>query len=211
MTIGELAEYFNTFFLDKKAALYVVSMKNYDRTALIDVVSSPLSPNIASLASCYGYCFLGLLGEIAPFDVGVGTPDAFQIIALSRSLGVSPTAWQILAMQLKALGVTATPHCFFNQRKKEDYEGLRLSFSNMNQVNAFNALLKTVYWMKKIGKEYNFQSGFDKAVGSKNVRLFLMGQLNYNDLVAEISEGLQQFFGQAQPFFKYLPHPEPLF
>lgn len=211
MTIGELAEYFNASFFEQKAALHVVPMKNYDRTTLINVVSSPLSPNIASLASCHGYCFLGLLGEVAPFDVGVGTSDAFQIITLSQGLGVTPAAWQILAAQLKTLGVYATPHSFFNERKKEDYHGLRLRFSNMNQVNGFMALLKTIAWAKKVGKQFDFRSGFDKAVGTKNVRLFLTGQLPYQDLIAEINLGLQQFFVQAQPFFKYLPHPEPLF
>ena len=51
MTVGELAEYFNEHILEKKAALKVVEMKDYERTHGIAHLPSPLSPNIASRES----------------------------------------------------------------------------------------------------------------------------------------------------------------
>ena len=47
-------------------------MKNYDRKAgTLWAILAPLSPNIPSLQACYGYSFLGMLGEFKPFDIGI--------------------------------------------------------------------------------------------------------------------------------------------
>ncbi len=81
----------------------VVPMKEYDRAYGIADLHAPLSPNIASKASCHGYCFLGLLGEVSPFDVAVGTPDAFQVITLPESLAVPQAVWQQLAATIKSV------------------------------------------------------------------------------------------------------------
>lgn len=208
MTVGELAEYFNNHVLEKKAHLIVVPMKEYDRSYGLADLHAPLSPNIASKASCHGYCFLGLLGEVAPFDVAVGTPDAFQVIALPESLAVSPSAWQQLAAQLKIYGINCVSHKFYCERKKEMHVGLKLSMPNINQVSAFNAFLTTVATMKKAGAPIDFKPVFDKAAGSKQVRLFLMGIMSYQEMIDDITSGLQAFFQKAQSVFKYLPHPE---
>ena len=208
MTLGELAEYFNQHVLEKQAALTVVPMKNYDRTVGIEHLHAPLSPNIASKESCHGYSFLGLLGEVKPFDVGVGTHHAFQLITLPESLALPMSVWHELAARLKTLGITATIYKYMNERKKEPYHGLHVTMTDINQVNAFNALLITVATMKKAGVPIDFQIAFDKAAGSKQVRLFLMGMIGYRELIEEVNSGLQSFFQKAQTVFKYLPHPE---
>lgn len=208
MTMGELAEYFNNHILDNKAALTVVEMKNYDRSYGISHLPAPLSPNIASKASCLGYSFLGLVGEIKPFDVGVGTPHAFQLITLPESLSLHPSVWQKLAAKLKELGIATMPHRYMNERKKEYYHGLRLNIEDINQVNAFNAFLVTASIMKKAGVQIDFAVNFDKAAGSKQVRSFLLGDISYQELRNEINNGLHSFFQKAQAVFKYLPHPE---
>jgi len=211
MTMGELAEYFNSHVLENKAALTVIEMKNYDRSYGISHLPAPLSPNIASKASCHGYSFLGLVGEIKPFDVGVGTPHAFQLITLPESLSLHPSVWQKLAAKLKELGIATIPHRYMNERKKEYYHGLRLNIDDINQVNAFNAFLVTASIMKKAGVPIDFAVNFDKAAGSKQVRSFLLGNITYQELRNEINNGLQTFFQKAQAVFKYLPHPELLF
>ena len=166
MTVGELAEYFNSHVLEKKAHLLVVPMKEYDRSYGLADLHAPLSPNIASKASCHGYCFLGLLGEVSPFDVAVGTPDAFQVITLPESLAVPQAVWQQLAAQLKAHGINCTAYKFYCERKKETHCGLKLAMPNINQVNAFSAFLTTVATMKKAGAPIDFKPIFDKAAGS---------------------------------------------
>jgi uncharacterized protein YbbC (DUF1343 family) len=208
MTVGELAEYFNSHVLEKKAQLAVIPMKEYDRCNGLGDLHAPLSPNIASKASCQGYCFLGLLGEVSPFDVAIGTPNAFQVITLPESLQISQSVWQQLAIQLKNYGINCTLFKFYCERKKEMHVGLQLSMPNMNRVNAFNAFLTTVATMKKAGVSIDFKPIFDKAAGSKQVRLFLMGILSYQEMINDINSSLQAFFQKAQSVFKYLPYPE---
>src|SRR5207249_6044556 len=70
MTIGELAHYFNGHILEKSAILHVIPMHDYNRmNGFAGTFLHQLSPNLLSLQSCYGYSFLGLLGEVEPFDV----------------------------------------------------------------------------------------------------------------------------------------------
>ncbi|CAN5178221.1 DUF1343 domain-containing protein [soil metagenome] len=211
MTIGELADYFNTHVLESKAPLTVIGMRGYDRSQGLDLMHAPLSPNIASRESCHGYCFLGLLGEIKPFDVGVGTPHSFQLISLPASMPLPLSFWQELSERLRYCGIVATAHQYMHEKKKEQYIGLRLCMENINQVNAFNAFLITVSSAKKAGIAIDFQREFDKAVGSSRVRSFLTGGITYQDLVGDVNKDLQLFFQKAQPLFRYAPHPELIF
>ena len=211
MTIGELADFFNTHLLEQKASLTVIGMSGYDRTRGLDQMHAPLSPNIACKESCHGYCFLGLLGEIKPFDVGVGTPHSFQLISLPASLPLPLSFWQELSERLRYCGIHSTKHEYMHEKKKELYHGLRLCMENINQVNAFNAFLITVSSAQKAGITIDFQREFDKAVGSSRVRSFLTGTISYQDLVGDVNKDLQIFFQKAQPVFRYAPHPELIF
>lgn len=211
MTIGEIGEFFNTHMVEKKADLTIVPMSGYDRCRGLDQLHAPLSPNIASKESCHGYCFLGLLGEIKPFDVGVGTPYAFQLISLPASVSLPLSFWNELAERLRSCGINTISHQFIHAKKKEPYHGLRVCIDNINHVNAFNALLITVSSVRKAGVNLSFQNAFDKAAGSARVRAFLMGDLSYKDLMGDVNKDLQLFFQRAQPIFRYAPHPELIF
>ena len=89
MTIGELAQYCNKYLLKKSATLFVVPMDHYNRHLYpYKAPIGKLSPNINSIESCHGYSFLGLLGEVAPFDIGIGTDKAFQCILLASPYSI---------------------------------------------------------------------------------------------------------------------------
>lgn len=208
MTMGELADYFNNFVLKKRALLTIVPMKDYQRTMNIAPFHSPLSPNITTIHSCFGYSFLGLLGEIKPFHVGIGTEHAFQVALLPESLQIPDSVWIVLAAELKAHGIEASAHRVFSAAKNQHYTGLRISVGNINQVIAFSALLTIVSLIKKAGIPLEFSASFDKASGSPKVREYLNGLISYQELTEEINMRLQQFFPKAQSVFKYLPKPE---
>jgi uncharacterized protein YbbC (DUF1343 family) len=208
LTMGELAEYFNTYVLKKRAALTVVPMKHYERTALFSCMKAPLSPNIATPPSCFGYSFLGLLGEIKPFYVGVGTEHAFQLITLPESLQIPDSLWQTLALQLKSHGIQTKAHRVFSEKKNQFFNGLKIEINDINQVNAFSALLLVISSIKKAGIEVEFSKLFDKCAGSPKVRAYLAGTITHLQFSKEINEQLQQFFPKAQSVLKYLPKPE---
>ena len=207
MTIGELAEYFNHYLFENKVELKVIPMGDYERNCSIDCIYAPLSPNISSLASCHGYSFLGLLGEVKPFDVGVGTAQAFQLITLAEKHSKMGALWPQLAARLKQLGIITKPYRYFNTRKNEYYKGLSLEISHIGQLSSFTAFLLTVLYAKQAGVSLEFNVNFDKAVGSKLVREYLTGMLSYKELNEAVTKGLHQFFQKAQPLFKYKPYP----
>lgn len=208
MTIGELARYFNAHVLHKKVKLHVVSMHNYNRTAgFASIPYTPLSPNIPTKASCYGYSFLGVLGEVRPCDIGLNTKYAMQCIALAKSVGVSDVQWRQLSVALKKHGVDTVPCSFYSPRKKETCNGLQLKIQNINLVASFQVVLTILKFLHDRNVPIEFSQYFDLAVGSKKVREYIKGSVSYAALQKETNAQLEQFLKHAQPVFLYKPMP----
>ena len=207
MTIGELATYFNKHVLEKPLQLKVIKMHGYKRqTALPSTLAYNLSPNIINKQSCYGYSFLGLLGEVRPFDVGLGTSYPFSTIGLPQKM-LSPVAWQQLQTQLRKAGIMTTVCTYENPRKKSTYRGLRLHINAIEQVHAFEALLNLFDFFKKTGVEYTFSDDFDKAIGTDLVRRYVQGAIPRSTLTQTLNKTLKQFWTQARSSFLYEPWP----
>ena len=208
MTIGELAWYFNRFVLDKPVALHVVKMSGYDRSqGFVGDLIHQLSPNLQSLQSVYGYSFLGLLGEVEPFDVGVGTHMAFRCITLPEIMNISPAVWQRLQRILRSFGVKSFPYHHINKKNKRISKGLRLEFSDMSNVCAFELLIAVLQFFKRENIAFSFSAAFNKAVGTKDVQEVIAGTLSENVFFKQIAHDLQQFRKRAQRSFFYLPAP----
>jgi len=210
MTIGELALYFNKNILKKPAKLHVVQMKNYNRHSYRSHgLLAHLSPNITSMNSCYGYSFLGLLGEIRPFDVGVGTERAFQCILLPENIKFSKKRWHELHLALKKQGVENSFYRYYSARKKRYCSGLRLRVADINRFSSFGTFLMIVDFFKRSGVTLTFSKHFDKAAGSAKVREFLEGKLSRVALTKHINEGLNSFFKKASELNCFLYRPSP--
>jgi len=209
MTIGELAWYFNKHVLEKPVALHVIKMKNYDRSkGFIGELINPLSPNLQSLQSCYGYSFLGLLGEIEPFDVGVGTNMAFRCIMLPESMNINPTVWKQLEKILHAFGVKSFAYKHINKKNKKAYNGLRLEFGDSNELHAFELFITMLRFFKKENIPFSFSASFNKAVGTKKVQELIAGNISRNQFFNNIYKDLRQFYKKAYDSFLYEPLPE---
>ncbi len=207
MTIGELATYFNKHVLKKPVQLNVIKMQGYKRqTTLPSTLVYNLSPNIINKQSCYGYSFLGLLGEVRPFDVGLGTSHSFSTIGLPKSM-LSSIQWQQLQTNLQKTGIKTTLCNYIHPRKKVDYCGLHLNINAIEQVHAFEALLSTFAFFKKMGVECTFSEYFDQAVGTDLVRRYIQGTISRTTLTDTLNKTLKQFWTQARSSFLYEPWP----
>lgn len=209
MTVGELANFCNTYVLKKQANLHVVPMANYDRMGdLHKPLLSRLSPNIASINACYGYSFLGLLGEVSPFDIGVGTDKAFQCILLPESLQFPKQKWYELRALLKERGIESSLYRYFSSRKKQYCSGLRLFVRDINRFSSFNTLLTVLDFFKQAGLSLALSSVFDKAIGTAKVREYLEGTLTKKELEGFINNSLHCFYNKAFNSFMYKPFPK---
>ncbi|MFC1845771.1 exo-beta-N-acetylmuramidase NamZ domain-containing protein [Candidatus Dependentiae bacterium] len=210
MTIGELALYFNKNILKKPAMLHVVPMKNYNRHHYsAGGLLAHLSPNIRSMNSCYGYSFLGLLGEVRPFDIGIGTDKAFQCILLPETIKFSKKKWHELHLELKKLGVENSFYRYYSARKKQYCSGLRFHIANINAFSSFSTLLTILDFFKRSGLALTFSDHFDKAMGSEKVRQFLEGKLSKTALTQYIHNDLHSFFNSAYQTSCFLYEPLP--
>jgi uncharacterized protein YbbC (DUF1343 family) len=209
MTVGELATYFNKHMLDHPVDLQVIPMSHYNRQSEArKPLLCSLSQNIATIDSCYGYSFLGLLGEVHPFEIGIGTDKAFQCILLPDKLKFPKQKWHDLRMVLKEQGIESKLYRCFSQRKEQYCSGLRLYIQDINRFSSFNTLISVLTFFKEAGVSLAFSEQFDKALGSKNIRCLLDGTISHTELALEVNGELQSFFKKAFNCFLYKPFPK---
>lgn len=206
MTIGEIARYCNVNVLAKPARLYVAPMKNYFRPdGLKETLFTPLSPNIQTLASCKGYSFLGLLGEIKPFDVGVGTEFAFTRVGLPEKYFSAPQADK-LATMLASHTIKATSIAY--NRKQHAHHGVTIEIGNINKIDSLAVLIDILQLCKKEKVPLTFSKYFDVAMGSSKVREYINGTIRYSQLQQMLSADLTAFYKKASAAFIYKPVPQ---
>ncbi len=209
MTIGELALFFNKNRLKKKADLHIVKMKSYDRfNHYQSGLLTYLSPNIKTIQSCYGYSFLGALGEIRPFDLAVGTDNAFQCILLDDTIEFSKKKWHELHEILKSKSINNSFYRYYSKRKKKYYSGLKITIDDINQVNSFSLFLTIVTFFKKNKIDITFSPYFNLALGTDKVKNFLNGKISKKALKKYVNKGLFSFYKQASDCFLYTPRPQ---
>jgi len=209
MTVGELAHYFNRYILKEPVKLQVIKMQNYDRRIGINhKLLAPLSPGIRSIQSCYSYSFLGLLGEIAPFNVGLKTDVPFQCILLPKKIKFSENKWRELQVLLKSYNIKSTRHTNFSKKIKQVYSGLRLHINDINVVSSFSVFLSILDFFKNNGINFSYSKAFNQAMGTKDLQAAIAGILSYEKFLNTTNINLNNFFTRAQQIFTYEPLPE---
>jgi uncharacterized protein YbbC (DUF1343 family) len=207
MTMGELALYCNKQVLSSPVDLHVVPLAHYQRP-IKHTIALPLSPNLKTMQSVYGYSFLGMLGEVAPFYVGVGTPDAFRCIMLSESYRVSEKQWIALSLGLKKLGITTVAHKYYHEGRNKTYVGLRVFVPHINKVPSLQTFLYVTDFFRARGVELSFAVNFDKAAGTPLIRQYLQGSIERSKLLAILNTQAKEFYSKVQPYLLYEPKPK---
>lgn len=207
MTIGELALFFKQY-QGNKAEVIVVPMDKYHRHAEFpSSLSLALSPNIQTKESCYGYSFLGLLGEVRPLNVGVGTGYAFRCICLPESMKFDNGQWRALKKIFAQHYVTTTHFSYVHPEKKQLYKGLKIEIPSINQVYAHHLFVEVISFFKAAGIALQFSKEFNKAMGTARIQEYCNGSLAYEELMQKTQSDLSHFLKQSKPFFIYDPQP----
>ncbi len=205
MTVGELARYFNQHVIASPAELHIIPMQGYTRAMRAPFLAE-LSPNLLSEQSLYGYSFLGLLGEIRPFHVGVGTPLAFQVVMLPESRGLKASDWNDLISLFAQYDIRAYKDRMM--RNKTPYVGVRLLFPEKAPFASFELFLKLVSFFRTRNVDLSFSPVFDKAIGTKKFKEWCKKSYSLAKLIAESRAQLQEFHKKAEGCFLYQPHPK---
>ncbi len=207
MTIGELAQFFNNHVVSKKAHLVIVPMQGYQRSQFSNFFKKPLSPNLANAQACVGYSFLGLVGEVSPFNVGVGTRHAFRALMLPATIKTPPSLWAHVQQLLNKYGIASTRHTTIDERTKKKVTGVLLTFGDISKVKTFSLFLDILTLFSKNGIKLTCASTFDKSVGIKSLRSALEKGESLEQFKAAAKHSSTQFFQSVKHLFLYQPHP----
>ncbi len=208
MTIGEIALFLNKHVLKKSIPLHVVCLCDYERTMHVKPHDcKTLSPNIQSKKACMGYSFLGLLGEVRPFDVGIATDHAFCRFGLPHSVA-DKQQWIALKNSLHKKGVISEYSAY--KRKDVTHHGLTIRAFDPLKSSSCTLFCDIIAHFKKCGVTCSFSDHFDTAAGSELLQNLAQGLVKKESGVATLSQQLKQFYTKAQSCFLYKPYPQML-
>jgi uncharacterized protein YbbC (DUF1343 family) len=207
MTMGELAQFFNAYVVKKKAQLYIVKMQNYTRNDA-RAITLPLSPNIKTKMACCGYSFLGILGEVRPFDIGLGTNFAMECLSLPEQINSDENQWLVLKDLLTNLGLKSKLVRYYSERKKQYCKGLQFLMNDASNISSFKVMLTVLKHFNDAKIPLTFSKHFDVAIGTKKVREYLKDKISYTHLTADINKQTTQFFNKYRNAFIYKPLPK---
>lgn len=208
MTIGELAFFFNNYVLTKKAKLVVVSMRNYTRTMTSNgFFKKALSPNLNTAQACLGYSFLGLLGEIRPFNVGVGTKQVFRVIMVPVECKIPAYLWPQLQHLLNTYGIGSIRQTIIDERTHKKVTGVKLQFGDIGRIKTFSLFLDILTLFIRAEVKLCCAPTFDKSVGIKSLRSAIENGESLESFKQKACDDSVRFFHTVKHLFLYQPHP----
>lgn len=209
MTLGELALYMNRSLLSSPAQVLVIPLATYNRFTPVDArtLSASFSRNIRSLDACRCYSFLGTLGEIAPFDVALGTQYAFQALLLPEKNTISRAAWEDYRTVLKQHAIESRLWRYYSKRKHQWFSGVRLFIPDGADFSSTRALMATLTFFKQRGVSMVPSAHIDQSVGSPLVRRFVAGELTWAAGLDDVHKAKKLFFKEAFSSCLYKPLP----
>ena len=208
MTPGELARmYVGAFGIS--VDLTVVPVEGWERDMTFDdttlpwVAPSPNMPNIASALAYPGTC----LFEGTPISVGRGTDKAFQWIGApwldGPALAEALNKYEIDGVSFEP--VTFTPRNA-GDRKFEgvNVEGVRLiaQSTDYDASRAGVAMLMETYRVSRENWEW-YEAHFDRLAGTDALRLGLVSNASFEELVSSWDAGVSEFESDRAPYLLY--------
>jgi uncharacterized protein YbbC (DUF1343 family) len=207
MTVGELAEYFNDKFLEKKAKLTVIPMQGwerqmwYDETSLPWVIPSPNIPNLDTATVYPGQVFL----EGTSISEGRGTTKPFELFGAPWINGYELTK---KLNELNLPGIKFREAWFspiFSKYKGELCGGAQVHVIDRKQYRPFESslhIIKTV--MKMYPSHFEFHAEyFDKIMGTSKVREALEKGIDIKDIIKSYQQELDNFSELRKTYLLY--------
>ncbi|MFC1894524.1 exo-beta-N-acetylmuramidase NamZ domain-containing protein [Candidatus Dependentiae bacterium] len=211
LTVGELAHYFNKYYMEKTINLTVISMVNWQRNnPLIKLNNKPNYEIISILNNSYLYTFLKALNYIKPINIGIDQKLTYQIFSLQQKNQLSEWELKYLKKLCLKLGLFCKHYSFLDKNSNISHRGLKIKIQKkINKFSAFNSFLTIARFLKN-RKNINllYSSNFDEIFGCDHVRNFLQDLITFDDLKFNIENNLNNFYSKAKSCFLYKPFPQ---
>ena len=151
--------------------------------------------------------FLGLLSEVRPFELAIGTPLAFQGLLLPDVLGFPAFEWRKLHALLLKYDIKSNFYSYYNQAKRKSFTGLKIQISDIGTLSSFTLFKEILHFFAQRNIPFLFSDKFDKAIGVIKFSQVMNNVKFENDLKKKIKHELENFYNQAQSSFLYQPYP----
>ena len=203
MTVGELARMANARgWAGARCKLSVVNMQGWTRPMVWQDTGLrwvPTSPNIPRASSPMYYVATGILGELSPFEIGIGTSEPFEVIS-SRCLNA-----RSFTAKMRSLNMPGTS---FSEYQKDRYAGSRIRISPRTEAN-LTAL--GIYMLRAANDGCSVFAPssrgklemFYKVYGSSSIRSQIERRQSVASIVAGWSPGVQRFRAERMPYLLY--------
>jgi uncharacterized protein YbbC (DUF1343 family) len=207
MTVGELAEFFNDKFLDKKANLTVIPMQGweremwYDETSLPWVIPSPNMPTLDTATVYPGQVFL----EGTNISEGRGTTKPFEVFGAPWVDGYELTK---KLSELNLPGIKFREAWFsptFSKYKGEQCGGAQIHIIDRDMYRPFESSLHIIRTVMNIYPgHFKFHDEYiDKIMGTSKVRQALEEGIDVKDIIKSYRQELDSFMELRKPYLLY--------
>lgn len=190
LTLGECAKYYNYYQHKNKTKIKVVPLQNYRRNCLNYKVKGALSPNIPDVRSCQGYSVCGLLGELSPIHVGVGTENPFSVISLPED-SMPKYVWYQLKRDLGKYGLDCKTENI--KKNNKDYYGLNCKF-NPNLCPTVPVLAEIVETLKDYNVKFKTGPSLAKAFGNNMLHEYIDSKITKEMFINHYKKELKDFY-----------------
>lgn len=197
LSVGELAQYFNKYVLDKKIKLMVVPMVGWQRKNDAKNVSNLYKENI-----------LSILNEIQPINNSLDNLLVKDSVLLKKG---SLSDWEIdfLNKIFSKLGFSSKVYSYFNKKNKTYFKGVKIKPNNeIKNFSIFNSALTVARFLKnRKSLKLRYSDYFDEMIGTQVTKDFLNDKIGFDKLKKETESSLKVFYNKSKKVFLYEPCP----
>lgn len=197
LTIGEIAQFFNTFMNKGRTNLNIIKMKSWNRSQWYDQTDQPWvmpSPNMPTLETATVYPG-NILIEGTNVSEGRGTTKPFQMIGAPwlNGLKLKERLMQLKIPGLRIMEVKFRPS--FSKYVGEVCNGVYIHISDRNAFRPFAFALDMIGEILDMYPDYfQFHSSyFDKASGNKTVRGMLLDGYTGTEILDKFTDEVKKF------------------
>jgi uncharacterized protein YbbC (DUF1343 family) len=213
-TIGELAEMFKGekwFKHSEKLNLTVIKMQNWTRDMRWEdtgLIWFPTSPNIPTVNAVRGAAMLGTWGELAAFNIGIGTTLPFQYIGLPDC---KINRLSEIIESIDKNGFTLSHALYKPSTAKYTQSGYLISFVNSSDFTPFTSGIKLGLAFREVHPEIfdsnkvsvSSKAMFIKAVGTDELYNAIFKKASDEYILKIATKGLENYKAIRSKYLLY--------
>ncbi len=201
ISLGELASFLNSAYLDDQLKLIILPVRNYLR--------NQQAVKFEQLQLVYTQSFFELLNQICPADIKRDCHDDFQCFSLPEYLNFPINKWYELRSTLRKYEIDVSLCRYLNRRTQQHFVGVRLMINDINRVSYVMLWQAIVQQMQQAQISVHSSEKINRLFGKNTAKRLLQGKFSV-EFSQRLNLDLQGYAARIKPFLLYRPWPIPV-